>query len=248
MTVRILTNSSFPSAKLLSVELQGLINDKLFVTKHPERVRSSDKLIRYGNSESTESRNETGLNSSSFISLVANKGHLAKLLEENNFYAPKFFLHSHTPESYPVVVRETLSSFGGRGIHVCQNINQFNSCTGVWTPFVHTAFELRVHVMGGEVKRIFKKEFEGDGEDELPIRNLDRGYHFSLKENENYPKVVELFKKISNCMNIGKDCFFAGDIGWDSAKKEYFIFEFNSAPGLNENTARVYAEFLAERI
>jgi hypothetical protein len=51
-----------------------------------------------------------------------------------------------------------------------------------------------------------------------------------------------------NKLGVNYDNYYAADIGWDSNRKEYFIFEFNSAPGLNENTAKVYAEFLAERI
>jgi glutathione synthase/RimK-type ligase-like ATP-grasp enzyme len=247
--IKILTSTSLPSAKILALELQSLVNERVLVTTHPERIKVNTKMIRYGNSDFPSLAGDIYLNSANFIQLCSNKRTLSNLLNEYGFFTPLFFPHFNRPESFPVIVRDSLSTFGGRGIHVCNNINEFNQHNATWTPFIKTQFELRVHILGGEVKRIFKKEYDLDEpESEYPIRNLSNGYHFSLKELEHYPKVIDLFSKISEVEEIGNENYYAADIGWDSNKKEYFIFEFNSAPGLNDNTAKVYAEFLAEKI
>jgi hypothetical protein len=44
------------------------------------------------------------------------------------------------------------------------------------------------------------------------------------------------------------NAFFALDLGWDNNKKEYLVFEANSAPGLNEHTADIYADFILNKI
>jgi hypothetical protein len=257
--IKILTKVSVPSCKILAIELQSLIDDRVIVTTHSERIRENDLVFRYGNSDDANRINrdfgDSDLNSQEFIHLCSNKKQLSDILLEYNFYAPTFYRWVDKEYTYPVICRNTLSSFGGKGITVVnseQEMSYLYDGNNWWTDFVKTAFELRVHVLGGKVKRIFKKEYDAvddsDRESDYPIRNLSNGYHFSLKDNNLYPKVIDLFNRISQIEEIGNDNYYAADIGWDAVKKEYFIFEFNSAPGLNENTAKVYAEFLAERI
>jgi glutathione synthase/RimK-type ligase-like ATP-grasp enzyme len=42
--------------------------------------------------------------------------------------------------------------------------------------------------------------------------------------------------------------FYALDIGRDATNHRYFIFEANSAPGINENTVELYADYFIDKL
>jgi glutathione synthase/RimK-type ligase-like ATP-grasp enzyme len=244
-TIKILTSkSSIVSARLLKNELQNLVNHRVLLTQKAEKIFSS-KFIRYGNSDPVNVV-DTQYNSANFIRLSSNKAAFSIKMMENNIYSPIYNKANPTDNDFPLLIRKTLTSYGGRGIVVCRNREEFNNNWNnayVWTKFIKTEFELRVHVIDGQVVRIFKKTPINE-EQEYPIRNMDRGYHYSLRANEKYQKVIDLVNVLNPILN-GK--FFTLDIGWDSVKKKYLVFEINSGSGLNENTVKLYANFLAQK-
>lgn len=233
-----------PSVRLLRTYLNTLTDEQFLITRNPDRVRGQN-LIRYGNSTVIQGITKE-INPPNIVSTLAFKNRFSADLLANDIYSVEFF-RNQVPQRFPVLIRETLTSYGGRGIHLARNEQEFNSLYNRgfwWTPFIRTQFELRVHILGGEVKRIFKKEYIGDDqEQEFPIRNMHRGYHFSLRNINNYPKVITLVNTIVERVT-GKNCFFALDVGWDAEKKEYLVFEGNSSPGLNQNEAQVYGDFI----
>jgi glutathione synthase/RimK-type ligase-like ATP-grasp enzyme len=234
---------SFPSARLLKNTLTSLTEDRIKVTATPEKLKRVD--IRFGNSFGNY-KEDTKLNSPEFISFCSNKLIFSSLLLTNGFYTPIY--RRDMDLIFPLLIRKTLSGSGGRGIILCKDKKEFdlNWNTDHWTEYINTQFELRVHVLDGEIVKIFKKEEEKSSE--FPIRN-NASCHFSLKDTENYPKLYSLIKTLNDLFTSKMGCgFYALDVGWDSKKKEYFIFEANSAPGLNENTANIYAEFLLKNL
>jgi len=237
----ILTNrAEYPSARLLRDAIEKESGTYMLVTGFPERARGLK--IRYGCSAPIERGRDTVFNSPEDIAVMVSKSRFSRLLREHDLPTPIFY-QGRYPSDFPVLIRESLSSFGGRGIHVADNSRVFENLyrnAFWWTTYIPTIFELRVHVLGGKIAKVFKKVSERPDE-LMPIRNITRGYHFSLVDNNKYPKVEALVKTIGEFF---KPAFYALDIGWDSRNKEYFIFEANSAPGLNENTAELYAKFL----
>lgn len=259
--MKILTHKScIVSAKLLRDHIAQIVGRDMLVTTNASKIRGP--FIRYGCADEVEGE-DTEYNSAEFIRLVSNKSAFSELLKQNNIPTPIFYRRSK-PVDYPVLIRKTLTSSGGRGIVVCPDKQTFDAnyeAGDHWTPFVPTQFELRVHVIDGKVAKIFKKIFrpdlaadheneQDDGmpeaqEPNLPIRNLDKGYHYKVRPLETYPKIHELVKNLHPHL---KGKFYTLDVGWDTINKRYFVFEANSGSGLNTNTAAVYADYLARKI
>jgi glutathione synthase/RimK-type ligase-like ATP-grasp enzyme len=250
MRTGILTSPvSFPSAKLLRDSLQRITGREILVTSDAERIKRT-VLIRYGNSSEVRRRVEdTEFNSNHFIKFCVDKGLFSEIMRAVHIYTPEYYNNS-MPEQYPVLIRKTLTGSGGRGIIIAKDEQEFirnwNNYYN-WTNFIKTRFEARVHVLDGKIERLFIKEPEGE-EPECPIRNIGHGYHFSLREDidNKYARLKEMVNKIIAV--TPKSHFFAADVGYDPVKKEYVVFELNSAPGLNENTADIYAKFLVDKI
>jgi len=220
--------------------MKEISGQKIRLTTKPERLTKVD--VRYGNSFGKFDK-DTLLNSPEFISCCSNKLAFSQLLLSNGFYTPEYHKLKQDLE-FPALIRETLTGSGGKGIILCKDLDEFNNnwVRGFWTKYITTAFELRVHVLNGNIARIFRKDEREPSE--FPIRN-NASCHFSLKDVEKYPKLSNLISNLNGLFNEKMMTgFYALDIGWDSNKKEYFIFEANSAPGLNEHTANLYAEFL----
>jgi glutathione synthase/RimK-type ligase-like ATP-grasp enzyme len=243
----ILTNKySFPSARILAEYLSNKTKTKIKLTSNPEKI-NNDFFIRYGNSFNLDSNNDLGLNNKSFIKLVSNKLNFSKLLIENDILTPHFVGSEEKPLLFPVLIRKTLTSSGGRGIVLCRNEDEFNinwKDGYYWTPFFNTSWEGRAHVLNGEIIKLFIKVFNGETEDEFPIRNLHNGYHFSLRNTEGkFSKLKDIVHRLNDLIN-GE--YYALDVGFSEGF--YIIFEANSAPGLNYNTANLYADYISKRL
>jgi glutathione synthase/RimK-type ligase-like ATP-grasp enzyme len=247
---KILVSSNiFPSCRLIRDAIEKLTNKKFFMTDNPERVK--DVLFRYGNTGNIIGT-DSNFNSTDFISLLSDKRKFSNFCKDNGIYSPIFYTIDTKPEKYPILVRKTLTGFGGKGIIFCNNEEEYNSVMTRyywWTPFIKCSYEIRVHLFDNKVSRIYKKVKEG--EDDLPIRNSENGYHFSLQsenlENK-YKKAQELATKLGELF-IPLGGHFSGlDFGYDSEKKEYFVFEGNSAPGLSSINAEEYAKFFCEKL
>jgi D-alanine-D-alanine ligase-like ATP-grasp enzyme len=64
---------------------------------------------------------------------------------------------------------------------------------------------------------------------------------------EKYPKLIKSVENLCTIPVFAKG-YYGLDAGWQPDKKEYFIFEINSAPGLNERSAFEYACFIYEEM
>jgi glutathione synthase/RimK-type ligase-like ATP-grasp enzyme len=243
--IKILTcGFAMPSTRLLKEALENRTGRRTIITTNPRKV-FWPSFLRYGNAEDVDIE-DSPLNSTEFIKTVADKYEFSKLMAANNIYSPVFRQDEPNEEDYPLIIRKTLQSYGGRGIIVCENEDQFNDNWDdayYWTPYVKNDLELRVHVLGGKAQKIFKKIKEG--EEKFPIRTSGNGYHFSLKNLETYPKVVEFVDSLKDVLT-GQ--FYTLDVAWDKDKKQYMVFEANSASGLNTQTAALYADYLADKI
>ena len=242
--LKVLTaESSFDSAKLLRDHLQPKWGKRILVTKNPEKITTSP-FIRYGNS-SPVNVEETDFNSPDFIKFSANKQKFSMKMEEHEIYSPQYF-KGNSNLIFPMLIRETLTSYGCKGIHVIESSGDFNKtyrASYFWTPYIYLEFELRVHVLGGKIARVFKKTMEN--EPKLPIRK-NSNCHFSLRDVGKYPKLDKCVEELMEVPQISDGRFFSIDIGWDKDNQEYFVLELNSGSGLNDNTAEEYATYIYE--
>ena len=156
-------------------------------------------------------------------------------------------LRTEFPEKFPVVIRTLLNSYGGKGIVLATNEQEFTPYYKkyFYTYFEPLAFELRVHVLEGNIIKIFKKVRAEEEAELYPIRNNDRGYHFSVRNVENYPKLTDyvhnLYEKFPMKM-------MGLDVGYSAEKRQYITIEVNSCPSLNELTINEYVNYLRDKI
>ena len=242
--------TSFPSAKLLRDALFQETGVRYLVTKHPDRIRRLH--VRYGATGQVNCA-DTKFNSPRLINLVANKLRFSNTIKDK--FATPEFIRNREPYDYefPIVIREIMQGFGGVGIIMCRDREAFDAAWkgSYWTRFVKTTQEFRVHVLGGELSRLFRKvRIRIDGvrpdEVEFPIRTGRSGdYRFSLWSGGSvFPDLTELVGQLH--AEIGGH-FYALDVGKLPDNQGWFIFEANSAPGLNRNTASAYAKYLVEQ-
>lgn len=238
------------SAKLLANKIGELSGEAVGVSVYPIDQNRNTCIIRFGNSAILNYEREIKYNSPNHIRLAGNKLRLSELLMENEF--PHVVFNRGEPEYFPIVARDELNRGGGIGIRVIQSLEEYENSETVidWTPWYNFKFELGVHILGGEIVRVFKKlRNEGLEEEQYPIRNTHRGYHFSLRENwkERYTGLEKFVKKLYELVPIQ---FARLDVGYDKETGGYRLIEINSAPDLsqNENTLNMYAQFLYERI
>lgn len=203
-------------------------------------------ILRWGNSIGYYPV-DTIYNERVTIGICGNKVTFSEFMEKNNI--PHVELErGYLPNKYPVVIRTTLHGHGGEGIVIVENEEEYKKQNYLpyWrSPWYNFGFELGVHILGGKIARIFKKVWKDEVEKEprYPIRNMERGYHFSLRSEEHYPKLqsfIDSFYKVTP-LNMGRL-----DIGWDAENRTYRIIEANTAPSLiaNPNTAQLYINYL----
>jgi len=217
--------TSFPSAKNLRQALLEETGVRYLVTKYPDRIRRLH--IRYGASAPVNCL-DTEFNSPEFINLVSNKVRFSNAIKDK-FNTP-VFIRNRPPSDYefPIVIRQYISSFGGKGIIMCPDRETFDQNWNgeYWTRFVRTTQEFRVHSLGGEIGRLFRKvRIRINGvrppEDEFPVRTCRSGdYRFSLwNDTERLPELNDVVRR---------------------------LYKANSAPGINLNTAKVYVNYLIQ--
>jgi hypothetical protein len=239
---------AMPSARVLRDAIEQISGKHYLLTSRNGIARRA--LARYGGTTTVvPGGQDTDNNSIERIRVVGNKLTFADLLFQNSVKTVTFFGGSNRPSSYPVLVRETLTSYGGRGIHVCRTAEEFNTVWQPgykWTPFLPFSNEYRVHVMGGQVVRVFEKVREdGLPEEDLPIRNAHRGYHFSIRNRplhgQSIRSIVEQVAKIP-LLATG---FYALDLGWVKGENGgMYVIEGNSTPGIDMPTALYYARYI----
>lgn len=234
------TRQMFPSARAL----RALINPRMLITTNPAKLRAG-KHIRWGTTAYSE--RET-INPAVLVNVCASK------LETSFTFNGKVPTPIYTRGvlDFPFIARTTMTSFGGRGIHVVRSETDIPNQPYWATPFQKMQSELRVHVVGGVAKKAFKKIANGE-EEEYPIRNMSRGYHFSRIDVP--PRCAEFSLSVWSILQQGLNIehgFYAMDVGWISGRNGnsgyYFLIELNSAPGITENddTASIYANYLKE--
>lgn len=228
-----------------------IIRDALGIDKSYE-PRAYPPIIRWGNSDG-QFNVDTTTNDPELIRTAANKLRLYNYLKGSGISVVE--IKNGVPDKFPVLIRQTLTGSKGIGAVVCHNIQEFMSeyINDYWAPWYKFDYELGVHVLGGEIKKIFRKTWNGEGnEEEFPIKNADRGYHFSLVDmeaffrGETYKKLVPFIKNLYEKFPLEMGRF---DIGYINGTG-YYLIEINSAPSLaeNENTFEMYIEYIKKSL
>jgi len=236
-----------PSCKILRRELEKISGIRYPIVRD---INSPVNIfLRYGNSHTSDFiQEDSDINPKNLIHICSNKYKFSELMLKNGLFAPKFS-QNFSEITFPCVIRSTLTGYGGEGIIMVKNKEDLIDKYRVgywWTPFIFMVSEFRVHIANGNIIKLFKKVPKEDYVEEMPIRNLS-SCHYSLQNTDGkFGKLKELVTKMTEI--FGEKYFMALDVGWVLDKKDYFILEGNSAPGLNEFTANTYAQNILEMI
>ena len=172
---------------------------------------------------------------------------LSSKLARNGVDTIDYFEESVPEDGYPVVIRTILDGNQGKGIIIAKTEEEFLPYRGsIWSKWIYFDFELGVHVLNGEIRKVFKKICI-DEEREFPIRNFCNNYKFSLRTINKYPKLQEFVTKLYEVVQF-EVCRY--DIGWDSLNKKYICIEANIAPGLtiNFDTLSMYGDYYINKL
>lgn len=245
MVKAILTNRNlYPSARALRNALQEICGERIVLANEPRPFHTV--VVRWGTT-AHPLEEEPVVNSIELISTCSNKLRFSDALQNSGLLYPEFKRERPADGDFPILVRRTMSGFGGAGIVPCRNIEEWEPNRGhYWTRYMNINSEFRIHVLGGKIARVFKKVLN-DGvaiDEEFKIRNLHRGYRFSLIDHTSKPVMKALVEKLWGHLGF-ENGMCAFDVGWINGAG-YFVIEGNSAPGLSENntTCLMYAEYI----
>lgn len=208
-------------------------------------AKRSDTIINWGNSHPPHFRwMDQDLNKPHAIALASNKLHtFAELVCKGFNYLPQFTKEFEDAEDWidnghTVYCRRFLSSHSGHGIVIADRVDKLINAP-LYTIKTKHRDEYRVHVFKGEIIDVQKKKkrlgFNGSS---TGIRNHSSGWVYARSDIE-YPDILCSIA-IQAVELLGLD-FGAVDIGHRVRDNKFFVFEINTAPGLEGSTLTAYA-------
>lgn len=259
-------SGSIPSAKILRnaiLEELGWKKRQLLITSDNSKITGRLHL-RFGNSSPVPIGDPKGvINSSKFIRFCSDKREVARYFSKHaEVPVPQFTkLKKKIPnkKDFPFLVRTTLTSSGSKGIMIFQEFKEFLEAlkkgkikyNSYWTPYYSFKEEFRVHILGGKIGKIFRKQLnDKDSISSIYIRNNDNSHFYRLALENTPESVINLVKIFHERMikGFGKDFnyFTALDVGVVKDGSEAVLIEPNTAPGLNSRTAKIYAKYIIQ--
>lgn len=230
--------------------------------KHDSKTfipRPHKKVINWGSIDVPEWENKLTLfNSSINVHRVTNKLYFFQTMREEGMegYLPPFAQHRDTAlewieEGATVVCRTKLASHSGEGI-VLSSTPESLVKAPLYTKYIRKSDEYRVHMVNfGDELQTFSvqrkaRELDVDDEDvNWQVRNHKNGFIY-MRENVELPKEVEN-AAASVFMASGLD-FGAVDVIHRPKKKEAYVLEINTAPGLEGQTLYDYCKMFRDLV
>jgi len=239
------------SLKLFPYKLGSLSAKRLARTLGILRVspsynaRRSDVIINWGNSTPPHFRwMEQDLNKPQGIQLACDKLNTFITLEHLGFHhLPEWyqFLSSAKGcinEGKTIYCRTKTHSHSGNGIVIAKTLDELVPAP-LYTVATKHKHEYRVHVFKGKVIDVQMKR-KRNGATGIPgIRNHGNGWVFARADVA--PPEELLLSSISAVQLLGLD-FGAVDIGHRLIDNKFFVFEINTAPGLEGTTLDKYSK------
>lgn len=217
------------------------------VTKHGD----FDIIINWGRNE--KRFEGTYLNDPAAVRAATDKKASMEILAEAGVPQPCFTTDKATAcdwwnDNRVVVARKLLRASSGRGIVLCSKADSTEVPQApLYTAYEKKADEYRVHVFDGEVIDVQQKRRRLEVPDEqvnYQIRNHSNGWVFA-RDNVDPPKSVKE-ASIKAVGALGLD-FGAVDIGYNKHHEKAFVFEVNTAPGLEGSTLDAYYTALLKK-
>jgi glutathione synthase/RimK-type ligase-like ATP-grasp enzyme len=213
---------------------------------HP---RSNHIIINWGNSShpSWYKQNQKWINKPVKVALATNKLWTFEQLKQANIPTPDWTTSKETAQQWInegkiVFGRELLTGHSGQGIVLMQNSMPNIPCP-LYTKYTKCKEEYRVHVINNQVIDFVMKKKRNGVQANPHIRSHNYGWIFARGEVTLPDKVKEA--AIGAIQALGLD-FGAIDIGYNVYKDKAFVYEVNTAPGLESTTLNIYIQEFKE--
>ena len=153
-------------------------------------------------------------------------------------------------EECKVVARETATGSGGQGISILKSLDDWDNKKkfAFFTKYIPKKAEYRVHVFNQKVIAVSRKVMRQGEEPKngWEIRSHDNGFIFQNEDPKDVPKKV-LDSAINCCILLGMH-FGGVDVIWNDKRKQAYVCEINSAPGIEGSTVDTYAKAIEDYI
>lgn len=233
-------NTGSASAKRLARAL------RILRVGHYYNAKRSDTIVNWGNSHPPHFRwMEQDLNKPQAIALACNKLETFKQLRHNAFnHVPDWTTNPAEAEHWldlglKTYCRTSLTGHGGSGIVICNDGDKLVSAP-LYTLHTKHKDEYRVHVFKGKAIDVQKKKRKLSGTSiSNGIRNHASGWVYGRLDIDPPSELVDISIKAVELLGLD---FGAVDIGHRLRDNKFFVFEVNTAPGLEGSTLDNYAK------
>jgi RimK-like ATP-grasp domain len=238
-------SSKSKSAKALANEL-----DATMITRKSSYIPShDDKVINWGCSTTPSWWKGSYLNKPSAIGRACSKlatlgtlkQHDVRTVEWSEYWTQAL---DWLEDGFLVYARTKLSGHSGKGIVIMNNVYGFVPAP-LYTKFLGHDREFRIHVLKGTVMdAVEKKQRDSDIPADMYIRSNKRGWKFNRKviiPQDVLDQAVKAVKAL--CLDFG-----AVDVGYKSDENKAYVFEVNTACGLEGTTLIKYTEAFKKAI
>ena len=219
---------------------------KVLRVGHYYNAKRSDTIVNWGSSTPPHFRwMEQDLNKPHAIALASNKIKTFTELECKGFeHIPQYTISKDIAKHLiemgdTIYCRSTVTGHSGRGIVIASNSNELINAP-LYTVKTKHRDEYRVHIFKGEVLDVQKKKRKlGLNGSSSGIRNHSSGWVYARTDVAIPDMLCPI--AIQAVELLGLD-FGAVDIGHKVNDNKFFVFEVNTAPGLEGSTLDKYTK------
>lgn len=239
------------SAKLLSEQLPAPRVKVDGTSKF--RSRSTDIVVNWGSSDLPDNLLSAGtiLNHPNAVALSSNKLTALTTLRDAGISCLTFTtdpaqVRTWLQEGHVVFARTMLNSHSGRGIVQLEGAEAAIPNAPLYTLYKKKQHEYRVHVLpDGSASVRQKRKRNGVEVSDYRIRNHAGGYVFAHELSYLPEDLVSVAMQATSVLNLD---FAALDILYNQRDNQCYVIECNSAPGLDNSSALMYAEAFRRQI
>lgn len=193
------------------------------------------------------------LNSWDYVNIATDKLATFQMFTAYNVPHPEWTCDTEIAQAwidqdFKVYGRKTLTGHSGSGIIILENetITSDKVCP-LYTKATKAKVEFRIHVgnEGGTIiEMVQKKKREGFEGGISGIRNHANGWVFARQDIQVPTKVIDAAKAAVKALNLD---FGAVDVGYSPQQDKAFVYEVNTAPGLEGTTLENYTSYFKRK-
>lgn len=236
------------SAKLLKENLKQIVKNKILVSKKLKFSRKNI-ILNWGSTDPKLTGGKELLNHPNIVGIACNKYKTLQFLKDNDIPCVEFTKTKQTAQKWldeknVVYCRTLLTSHSGKGIVLVKSGEQLVDAP-LYTKRFKNGREYRVHVAFGKVTQIVQKKLRKGVKDENGFVRSNNNWVFA-RNIENIPKLIPDLA-LQSVGKLGLS-IAAIDIGYSVRDNDARIFEINTAPGLDNTSAVIYANAIKEKV